>query len=582
MVLGPLILLGSAVFWYTSIQADKKNLMDNTLVFVSSLSEVMKRSVRHDMLSFDRDGIQKTLESIGASGSIERVRIFNNRGRIFYSSDEAEIRQEVDRDSPACIGCHADPERPRDTMVSKGQWTIYRGAEGHRVLSFVEPIYNEPDCYVSACHAHSEDQKVLGILETDFSLYSIDMEIRNLLIETSVYMFLSLALSCLLLCYILWRFVLRPVGGLSRGMKRVSSGDLSLKVPVSSGDEIGRLALTFNDMTEELDSARRKMQRWTQSLEEEVSKKAEEIKRTQGKLIQAEKLAALGRLTADIAHEIRNPLTALGGFGRRLQKYSANEKEKEYADIVVEEVDRLEHILRDVMAFSRDARLHLERGPLKDAVMGAVATFAEICDECSIRVEVVHGTDLPVIIDAAQVRQAVNNLISNAMDSMPDGGILGVSTAVEEQHEITFVAVHVSDTGTGISEKELPLIFEPFHTTKEIGQGTGLGLSIARKIMEEHGGFIRAENRPGGGLVVSLHFPYQSEEDSARMPCWEFMKCGRDAGKEMKCPAYPYFGRVCWVVAGTFCEGKVQGTFAQKYEDCKKCEFYNKVLNEEI
>ena len=81
--------------------------------------------------------------------------------------------------------------------------------------------------------------------------------------------------------------------------------------------------------------------------------------------------------------------------------------------------------------------------------------------------------------------------------------------------------------------------------------------------------------------MVSLYFPYQSEADSARTPCWEFMKCGRDAGKEMKCPAYPHFGRVCWVVAGTFCEGKVQGTFAQKYEDCKKCEFYNKMLNEE-
>lgn len=93
------------------------------------------------------------------------------------------------------------------------------------------------------------------------------------------------------------------------------------RVAATSSDEIGRLTNTFNAMTEELNYARKKMQKWTQSLEEEVKKKTKEILKTQGKLIQAEKMAALGRITADIAHEIRNPLTALGGFGRRLRRY---------------------------------------------------------------------------------------------------------------------------------------------------------------------------------------------------------------------------------------------------------------------
>ena len=123
----------------------------------------------------------------------------------------------------------------------------------------------------------------------------------------------------------------------------------------------------------------------------------------------------------------------------------------------------------------------------------------------------------------------------------------------------------------------LPLIFEPFYTTKKIGHGTGLGLSISRKIVEEHGGFIQAKNRTEKGLTVSMYFPYQSDEELKNVPCWEYMQCGRDVNDEMKCPAYPHFGQVCWAVAGTLCAGKIQGTFAQKTNDCRNCIFYKKV-----
>ncbi len=123
----------------------------------------------------------------------------------------------------------------------------------------------------------------------------------------------------------------------------------------------------------------------------------------------------------------------------------------------------------------------------------------------------------------------------------------------------------------------MSLIFDPFFTTKEIGRGTGLGLSITRKIVEEHGGFVKAESAKGKGSVFNLYFPQQSDEESNEIKCWEYMKCGRDKDATTKCPANPNFGRICWAVAGTFCEGKVQGTFAQKLEDCRKCDFYQMV-----
>jgi len=163
------------------------------------------------------------------------------------------------------------------------------------------------------------------------------------------------------------------------------------------------------------------------------------------------------------------------------------------------------------------------------------------------------------------------------VDAMPDHGRLTISAGREEIHDVTYMFLKVTDTGSGIPPKNIPLIFEPFFSTKNIGHGTGLGLSITRKIMEEHGGFVKVESDEGKGTSFTLYFPFQSEKESAQVKCWEYMKCGRDKDCSMKCPAYPNFGRICWAVAGTFCEGRIQGTFAQKYEDCKKCEFYQKM-----
>ena len=216
--------------------------------------------------------------------------------------------------------------------------------------------------------------------------------------------------------------------------------------------------------------------------------------------------------------------------------------------------------------------------------MDVMKMHENVCSEQSVSVEVMIEQGLPpVLMDKDQVRQALTNLIANALDAMPRGGTLKITTGSEALHDVRYVFLKVSDTGQGIADDKLPLIFEPFFTTKQIGHGTGLGLSITNKIMEEHGGFIRAESREGAGSAFSLYFPQQDDQESREVKCWEYMKCNRDKDATTKCPAYPNFGRICWAVAGTFCEGKVQGTFAQKYADCRKCDFYQmaKKLREE-
>jgi signal transduction histidine kinase len=344
---------------------------------------------------------------------------------------------------------------------------------------------------------------------------------------------------------------------------------------------MGMLAGTFNVMTKDLEAAKKKVDNWTQTLEEEIAKKTDELEESQDKLIQSEKLAALGRLTSDVAHRIRNPLTSIGGFAHKLERIVKGDKEREYTGIVVTEVTRLEKILRDVLTFSREAGLRFERNSAKEVVRDVSSLYRNMCNDQSVHMEVTIEENLPlVLMDKNQAKQAFGNLLANALDAMPGGGMLSIRACREELHNAIFLSIKVSDTGAGIPKEKLHLIFEPFFSTMGM-YGTGLGLSITRKIMEEHGGFITAESAVGKGSTFSLYFPYQSDEESLKIKCWEFKTCGRDKDAAIKCPAFPNFGRICWAVAGTFCEGKAQGTFAQKYNDCRKCEFYRKVKSRE-
>jgi signal transduction histidine kinase len=573
-----LILVGGGISWYALIRTGRANLVNEAVRDAASYSELIKKGIRYSMLTNDREAIQRTIEELTSVKHIKEIRLFDSRGRIYYSSRPSDVGKQVDRSAPACAGCHSDPLNPSGSLTREAQWMTAAGTEGYNILVFVDPIYNEPSCSRVACHVHPPSQRVLGVLESDFSLATVDREIREQTLQTTVYALSLMCVVSLILYVVLRKFVLKPLTSLSSAMETVAQGRLEGTVTASSDDEIGRLVHTFNDMTRELKTARERMEAWTESLEREVAKKTDALRRSQDKLVQAEKLAALGRMTADVAHEIRNPLTAIGGFARRLSKSAAGEKEMERVEAIVSEVARLEKILRDVLTFSRNARFHLEKHQVGEFLSEIVSLHEPLCSEQSVSVEVAIEKDLPsVLMDKDQVKQAFTNLITNALDAMPRGGTVQIAAGTEYLNAVRYVFLRVSDSGRGIDEDKLQLIFEPFFTTKEIGHGTGLGLSITKKIIEEHGGFVRAESVRGEGSIFSLYFPQPGDERPGEARCWEYMKCGRDKDATTKCPAYPHFGRVCWVVAGTFCEGKVQGTFAQKYEDCGKCDFYRTV-----
>jgi signal transduction histidine kinase len=268
-----------------------------------------------------------------------------------------------------------------------------------------------------------------------------------------------------------------------------------------------------------------------------------EIQRTHHELLHRETLTALGEMAAHVVHEIRNPLVSIGGFARRLvRRLLDREPEGQYARIIAREVERLERIVQDVQGMSRDIRPALVDTDLHAVIQDCMVLFAERIHKQRVQRRLALGAGVPTLpLDPVQVKQAIVNLLANALDVMPRGGTLSISTRMargEEgqlvdlsmgqlagteaggtdvaatgplDHSTTrraeggWVELCVGDTGGGISPGILSQVFDPFFTTKE--GGTGLGLTLVRRIARAHQGFVDVDNRPGEGVTFRLVFP---------------------------------------------------------------------------
>ena len=238
-----------------------------------------------------------------------------------------------------------------------------------------------------------------------------------------------------------------------------------------------------------------------------------EKKELQRQLAQAEKLAALGRFTANIAHEIRNPLTSVGGFARRLNKtIPGDTKEKDYANIIIAEVTRLEKILKNILIFSKEPVPKSTENDFDEVIEHVLLINENLLEEKGIAIKR-SLEDLPkFLFDKDMIIEVLENIFLNAIDSMPDGGTLTVTSEKVEKPEHSKVLIKIQDTGVGISEDQLGKIFEPFYTLKVSEHGTGLGLSITRKIMESLDGSVEIESEVGKGSVVILSLPFKGHE----------------------------------------------------------------------
>lgn len=267
--------------------------------------------------------------------------------------------------------------------------------------------------------------------------------------------------------------------------------------PITKSD-LGVLTLLANQAAMAIDNSR---------LYSNLQEMNTQLLHTQSRLIQSEKLAALGELVVSITHEIKNPLVSIGGFARRLERnFKENSPEKKYIRIILKEVKRLENILNSTLIYSREISFPFQLCEVNRLLEEAISVLESEISERNILVHREFSQDLPQVLgDPPQLKQVFLNLLVNSLQAIDRDGEIVVKTCLREGKKERVVEVEVRDTGGGIPAEILENIFNPFFTTKQ--EGTGLGLAIAHKIITQHKGKIEVINQPGIGATFLVRLP---------------------------------------------------------------------------
>ncbi len=246
------------VFFFGTLQTQSRETLDEMVRSVHLASELVRRSLRYDMLQYQPERLHRAIDTIGGHERIEKVRIFNAMGQIIYSSDKAEMGSYLDKSAEQCYACHTK-EEPFERLDTSKRTRIFQSEAGYRVLGMINPIYNEPDCFSGSCHVHPPDQKVLGVLDIDVSLEGMDRALERMRTHMLLLACCAVVAIAAVIVVLIHRFLNRPLHHLLQGIERVGSGDLSTPIVVHSNDEIGALAKAFNVMTERLRVSEREL-----------------------------------------------------------------------------------------------------------------------------------------------------------------------------------------------------------------------------------------------------------------------------------------------------------------------------------
>ncbi|MGD0214318.1 MAG: ATP-binding protein [Terriglobales bacterium] len=504
-----------AVQGYLNIQLHRQHLEMATLSSAERVGNIIKNSATYYMLRNDRDGLYHAIRTIADEPGVTKVRILDQKGRIGYSTDAAEVSHVLDKSAEACSGCH-DRSQPLTRLNRPDDLRIYRDAAGQRVLGIITPIENQPSCSNADCHAHPASQRILGVLDTNLSLAKADAQLRVSSTRMLFYTLGAMLVVAVLSWLFVWRVVDQPIKALKRGTEILSEGKLGYQIDVRSQDEVGNLAHSFNNMSRQLQMANEEIVTWAKTLEDRVDQKTTELSRAHDHVLHVEKMASLGKMAAVVAHEVNNPLFGILTYAKLIRKWVGSgqtehdkrDEAMQCLDLIASESRRCGDLMKNLLSLSRTSPMNVQLTDLNAVIDRCLLLVRHQLEMGGVELQLDLPKDLPLIsCDPAQIEQVFVALIMNAIDAMPQGGTLWLEDRLI--HDDTEIEMKVRDNGTGISADVLPHIFEPFLTTKESG-GVGLGLAIARGIMERHNGHIEVQSELGRGTTFIMTLPIQA------------------------------------------------------------------------
>ena len=403
------------------------------------------------------------------------------------------------RNGERAVGTRVSRE-VREAVLAKGQpWIARAFVVNDWYITAYEPIFDPEETIIGILY--------VGMLEKPY------LDTTNRVMLAFCLLAGLFVLFLLVMLFFSTGRIINPLQQMVVATQEIARGDLSHKVEVHSRDEIGRLADSFNRMTDNLKGANEKLVDWTRTLERKVEERTHELREMQAHLVRSEKLASLGKLAAGIAHEINNPLGGILIYSHLiLEDTPKDSPQQENLKKIVKETTRCKDIVKGLLEFARPKEPEMILTDIAEVVKKAL----DIVERQALFQNIIIRQDyarLPkLVVDAGQLQQVFMNIILNAAEAMDGCGTLTIRARADEA--AGFLCLEFTDTGHGIKPEDMKRLFEPFFTTKEVGQGTGLGLAISYSIVQKHEGNIKVRSEPGKGSMFTILLPLKQEKAS--------------------------------------------------------------------
>ncbi|MDZ4184504.1 MAG: ATP-binding protein [Desulfuromonadales bacterium] len=470
-----LMAVGIGIFTLVNVRREQVHLIESNQVTANLLLATIEKSIFTAMKNGDSPQVQQIIEVVGKGDRLLNLRIFHPDGTILKSANPHEIGRQVNL---------AD-----FNVFQEGRSEATFRVNGRDAMTVIRPILTDERCYL----CHGVGRRVVGVLNMNFDL----TETIQLLHESANVAFSSMliliSLFSLGITFILLRFVRQPIQEMAAQMAKVENGDLSVRLTPRNRDEMGQLMGSFNSMVDNLEQTKIELEKYHYQQME-----------------RADRLAAVGEMSTGIAHEIKNPLACISGAISVLaDDYGVNDPRREVVTKVLEQISRLDKTATDLLAFGKPGTPEFSYVDINELLKKTLFFVAQHPEARNVERILELTRELPPVwIDIKQIQQVFFNIIINAIQAMPEGGTLTLTTDSVQRDEGEFVRVTIRDTGKGIEAEVLAKIFVPFFTTKM--QGTGLGLPICRQLVEHNHGSIEVESSCQQGTTFSILLPAAS------------------------------------------------------------------------